>query len=142
MEEKKKRLLELTELLNFPLDPQESKKQAETLTEEELNALLEVYEGAYEHKKALVDMAKTANPEAYKKIEDKYHEDMLNAELEYDDKLEGVQKQADDKLDETDQKSDEKIEAISSDIKKKLQEAEDISEDLSLGFKDLPSESS
>ena len=94
----------------------------ESLSEAEIDSLIGVYQSIYDYENALNEVAEAANPAEFKKTRDKYNKEILDAELEYADRLEQAQQEADERLTESEKKGEEEVDSLVADSKKKFQE--------------------
>ena len=111
MEEKKKRLLQLADELNFPLVPEEAREHLEKLSEDEIDELISDYEAVLNYRKSLEEEAKQSDPKKYQKIQDEYEKNLEKAELDYLEQMEKVQAEEDverEKIEETAEKKIDK----------------------------------
>ena len=137
MDEKRKRLLELVEELNFPIPPDEARESAEKLSEEDLDTLLETYEAVAVYREELENSVRDQDPKKYAEIMEDYQKKMLDAELEYADKFEESQKEEDEKIEGAENKAEQNIDNTVEKFEKSMQEVEDVSESITSKVKNF-----
>jgi hypothetical protein len=137
MDEKRRRLLQLVEELDFPIPPDEAREDAEKLTEEDLDKLLEAYEAVRVYREELENSVREADPEKYAEIMEDYHNKMLDAELEYADNSEKGNKDEDQQLEAAEDKAEQNIDTAVNDFEQGIEDVEDVSETLTSKLKNI-----
>lgn len=130
MEEKKKRILQLIEELDFPLVPEEAKEHLEKLSEGDIDELISAYEAILDHRKSVEELAKLSDPEAYKKIQDEYNKKLEQADVEYLKEMGKIQEEEDNERDRIEEEAEKKIDETVNAFLDEVGQIEDTSNEL------------
>lgn len=130
MEEKKKRLLQLIDELNFPLLPEESRQHAEKLSEEELDDLVSAYEAMRDYRQGVSETAKINDPESYGKVQDEYNEKFQQLDLDFSEEMEKFQSEDDNEREKIEEDTERKIDNTVNDFLDETRQVEEASAEL------------
>ena len=139
MNELKMRLLRLVQELKFPFTDGGVEKNLKSLSEEEVDKLISIYEDVQVREEEIDEAAKQADPKKYaelekeykkkvEKLDKKYQEDVRKIDAESDDELDNLEAEAKKKTDETLKKMDsdlDELEGLQDELISKLSEASD-----------------
>lgn len=121
--DKRHRLLELIEILKLPMTNKEAEDNVKSLSNEEIDLLVDTYEDIISYQDAVSDTVATMDPSSYEHITTEYNKKVGDAQSKYIANLENLQTKDDTQMDQIDLEADK---AIDESVKKNETEIEEI----------------
>ena len=124
MGDKRKRLLELVEILGLPLTSEEAKDNISNLSDEDIESLVSTYEDILNYQDVVEESVKFADSKALEQAFDEYDKKLERADSDYLANLEELQEKEDIMNEETEKTSSDQIMSTLNNLDSQLNDFE------------------